>query len=287
MFGRKIPYLFLLVSVTLSLLTTSCYVEKRLGKAFRETWIDTTALVLAPDYIFKENLKTYEIPQLDSLAEWEKDSLLMKNSLFLNELDDSVLIAKLMNAFNGRLQKHGFTVLKQSSIDQFLTEHEHGLVINFAQVSVEEFVHPYTFDYDLFGETFTISDIDLNAVSVNVWIELSRLNSQQKNKVFFSSDFITDELDGYFRQFIFSGEMKFEYTIDTLSSSMIGEFMELMGRKYADNLYDYFLNDYIRENLPVNYSQNIRRIHWDPVKGLFEYRDNEQGFIELDMDNDP
>jgi hypothetical protein len=261
-------------------------VEKKLGKAFRENWIDSTALVLAPEFIFKDNLKTYEFPRLDSLEEWEQDSLLLAGSLFLKDIDDSVLMDRFIGSFTGRLQKHGFSVMRESSIDQFLTEHQHGLVFNFAQVSIEEFVHPYNFDYDLFGEAYSVTDIDLNAISINVWIEVSRLNSQTKNKVLFASDFLTDELDGYFRQYIFTGETKFEYTIDTISTSDIEDFADMLGSKYADNLYDYFLNEYVRSNAPENYSQNLRPLHWDLERRVFVFKEDEQNLIEIEPEGD-
>jgi hypothetical protein len=78
--------------------------------------------------------------------------------------------------------------------------------------------------------------------------------------------------------------MKFEYTIDTLSSSEITNFVEMLGSNYADGLYDYFLNEYIRENLPENYSQNVRYVHWNPDRGYFEFEEDDQVLIELDMD---
>jgi hypothetical protein len=256
----------------------------KLAKEFRENWNDTVVLVFTPDYVFKENLKTYEIQDLDSMTDTERDSVLLANSLFLKKISDSAVIEEFMSAFTERLSISGFRTLEESELDRFMSEHTSGVLVNLAQMSMEEFVHPYTFDYELSGEYLTVSDIDLNAINFNLWLELSQLNSDDHHKVLFASDFVTDQVEGYFRQYIFTGEIKFEYTIDTLTVKEIYDFVESMGKKYADYLYDYFLNDYIRENISINYPADIRRVHWDPESQSLQLKEQGGRFLELDSE---
>jgi hypothetical protein len=278
----KIPLLHLAGLVAFSTLNPSCSVEKKLGKEFRETWSDTAVIALTPSYIFKDNLKAYEFPSLDTLTAREQDSVLISNSIFLKDISDSAVISGFTSSFDKRLDKHGFRVLHEEDLDRFMTDHQNGILVNMAQITMEEFVHPYSFDYDLVGESLTVTDIDLNAISFNIWIEISQLNSEEENKVLFTSDFTTDELDGYFRQYIFTGNIEFEYTIDTLTLSEIYEFSERMGMRCADYLYDYFLNGYIRQNVSVNYPGEIKPIHWNLERRIFEFINPERQFLELE-----
>lgn len=278
-------WLFIFISVMLMiLLLSSCSVEMKLGKEFRENWNDTVVLLFTPDYVFKNNLKTYLVPDLDSMPEAVQDSILIEYSLFLKDIADSTVISGFENAFKERLVQSGFKVLEESDLDKFLVEQRRGILVNFAQISLEEFVHPYSFDYEMSGEYLTVSDIDLNAVSFNLWLEVSQLNSENHHKVLFASDFTTDQVEGYFRQFIFSGEVKFEYSIDTLTVPQIYTFVDGLGKKYADYLYDYFLNNYIRENVPEDYPVELRNIHWNPESRIFQMNDRSGRFIELETE---
>jgi hypothetical protein len=263
-------------------LLSSCSIEKKLGKEYRETMVDSVALVMMPEYVFKNNLKGYQFPGIDTLSQWEKDSILLTNSIFLKEFSDTAIIQEFKKNFIARISEYDYLVLEEPNLDSFLVTHTNGILVNIAQISLEEFVHPYSFGYDLMDESLTVKDIDLNAVSLNLWIEVSRLNATDKNKVFFTSDFITDDLEGYFRQYLFTGKIEFEYTIDTLSLAEINEFIARMGVRSADYLYEYFLNRYIQENIPQNYPIEIKPLRWDPEKNIFEFKDPSDQFIELE-----
>jgi hypothetical protein len=264
------------------ILLSSCSVEKKLGKEYREMSPDTIALLLMPDYLFKYNLKTYESPGIDSLPEWQRDSILIANSLFLSQLNDSSVLAGFGDNFAARLSRYRIKVIREQSLDSFFVMHHSGLVINIAQISLEEYVHPYSFDYAEEFEEYTIGGIDLNALNINVWVEISQLNSEQKNKVLFASNSIADQLDGYFRQYLFTGNTEFEYTVDTMNLQQVNTFTDEMGTTCAMYLYDYLLNSYIRKRVPENYPYDIRPLRWDPEKSLFEFIEPEDLYIELE-----
>ena len=153
--------------------------------------------------------------------------------------------------------------------------------MNIAQVSMEEFVHPYGFDYNLLGETVSVDSIDLNAISMNIWVEVSRMNSAENNKVLFTSDFIDDNIQGHFRQYILSDQLEFEYTIDTITMKRIYSFTDDMGTRCGSYLYDYYLNQFIRDHAPENYPAELRTVHWDPERKIFVFVKPEDQFIEM------
>ncbi len=278
---RKKTYGFLLAVALSMVLLSSCSVEKKLGKEFNETRSDSLVLVLSPDYLFKNNLKTYLVPGLDTLPEYVQDSLLLDNSLFLKQLSDTGILNEFNRNFVERLKEYHFTVLEEPALDSFMTAGSTGLLVNIAQISMEEFVYPYSFDYNLVDESLTVDSIDLNAISMNIWIEVSHLNAVKKNKVFFASEFITDDLEGYFRQYIFSSEIQFEYSIDTITLQDIDSLSISMGKRCASYLYDFFLNLYIREHAPANLPYELRPLHWNPRRQAFEFVDPDNQFIEL------
>jgi hypothetical protein len=267
-----------------SVIATSCSVEKRLGKEYMEHRPDTVALLLMPDYLLKYNLKSYEFPGIDTLPQWQQDSILRTNSLFLKQMADSSVLTGFRENLKTRLQQYHIKVLEEQSLDTFLLVHHSGFVVNVAQISIEEYIFPYSFDYDLADEVVTVSDVDLNALNINVWVEISHLNSELKNKVLFASNSIFDDLDGYFKQYLFSGKLQFEYTIDSLTVPKVYTFTNEMGTTCGSYIFDYFLNNYIRENVPGNYPYDVQTLHWDPVKSIFEFIEPEKQFIELDQD---
>lgn len=262
-------------------LLSSCSVEKKLGKEYLAQRSDTSMLLLMPDFIFRYNLKTYEFPGLDSLPQWQQDSILIAGSRYLKAMTDSAVVNVFRNSFTERLGLYGISVFDEPSLDSFLIHHGSGIMVNVAQISLEEYIHPYSFDYYLFDEPYSVSDIDLNAISMNIWIELSRLNSEQKNKVLFASDFISDSLDGYFRQYLFSGDIQFEYTVDSLTVPQVQAFIAKMGGRCADYLADYLLNDYIQRNIPAGYPADPKPLHWNPVKRIFVFIPADDKFLEV------
>jgi hypothetical protein len=266
-----------------SVILPSCSVEKMLGKEYRELRPDSVALLLMPDYLLKYNLKTYDFPGIDTMPQWQQDSILLANSIFLKQITDSIVLTGFRENFKSRLGQYNIQVLEEQSLDTFLLVHHSGFLVNIAQISVEEYIYPYSFDYDLADEVVTVSDVDLNALNINVWVEISRLNSEQKNKVLFASNSICDELEGYFRQYLFTGKLQFEYTIDTLTMEKVDSFTNEMGTTCATYLYDYFLNDYIRKKVSEKYPYDLRPLHWDPEKSLFDYIEPEKQFIELEQ----
>jgi hypothetical protein len=155
------------------------------------------------------------------------------------------------------------------------------LVINLAQFSLEEYVHPYSSDEAVDEEIVTIDDIDLNALNYNVWLELSLMNAEGSRKVFFASDFLMDNLEGVLMQYLFSGDMRYDYTIDTISMSQVYGFASKFGKEVAGYLYDYFLNTYIGNELPPDYQFERYYYHYDPEKRRIYPVDPAESLIEL------
>ena len=263
------------------ILLAGCSAEKKLAKVFIEDGIKDDFLLLTPDFIYKYNLKTYEFPGIDTLEEYKKDSILVVNSLFLNKIDDAVLISEFADNFIKTFTSYGIRIYPEDFLDTFLAERRKAYVINVAQISLEEYVYPYSTDEVINDEVIEIKDIDLNALNYNSWLEVTLLNGEGNQKVLFGSDFLLDRLNGTLKQYLFSGEMRFDYTIDTITTRDIYRFAGDFGKKMAGYFFDYYMNKYIDENLPASYPYLRYYYHYDPVKHDLYPVEPKESLIEL------
>jgi hypothetical protein len=265
----------------IALALSGCTVEQKLASSFVKTGINDEFIILNPDFLFKYNLKTYEVPGIDSLDESTKDSLLLANSLFLKDINDEEIIDEFVSSFIKTLKTYNVRSYPENYLDTFLAIGRKAVILNFAQFSLEEYVHPYSTEEFVDYEVIVIDNIDLNALNYNIWLELSHLNSEGEQKVLFTSDYLLDNIDGTLKQYLFTGEMQFDYTIDTTTPARIHKFASDFGKTTAGYLYDYYLNQYIGENLPVDYGYERYYYHYDPKKPKPYPADPEDRFIEL------
>jgi hypothetical protein len=276
----KMRYLYLVA--TAIFLLTGCSVEQKLARTFVTTASPSEYLLLRPTVILKYNLKTFEIPGLDSLEGFQKDSTLLANSLFLKDINDSIFIDQFTAAFVKRLEAYGARVALENSIDTLMEQEGQPYIVNIAQFSLEEYIHPYSSEEEVYDEVIVINGIDLNAINYNLWLELSHMNTEKKNKILFTSDYLLDGLNGSLKQNLLSGKYSFDYTIDTISIPEVYEFAGQFGKKAASYLFDYLMNDYIGEKLPENYPFERYYYHYDPNRKSYYPIGEEDRYIELE-----
>jgi hypothetical protein len=263
-------------------LLTGCSVEQKLARSFVDTGKPAEYLYLRPAIILKYNLKAFEIPGLDTLEGYRKDSTLFENSLFLKSIKDSLLIEQFTTGFIKTLESYGARVVLENSIDTLMKKEGSPYVINIAQFSLEEFIHPYSSEETVYDEVVVIDGIDLNAINYNLWLELSHMNTEKKNKVLFLSDYLLDNMKGTLKQNLLTGKYSFDYTIDTITPAQIYEFAQWFGKKCATYLFDYLMNDYIGENISEEYPYERYYYHYDPQRNSFYPIGEEDRFIELE-----
>jgi hypothetical protein len=263
-------------------LLTGCGVEQKLARSFVDIGKPAEYLFLRPSIILKYNLKDFEIPGIDTLEGYRKDSTLLENSLFLKSITDSLLIEQFASGFIKTLESFGARVVLENSIDTLMEKEGSPYVINIAQFSLEEFVHPYSSEEVVYDEVVVINGIDLNAINYNLWLELSHMNTEKMNKVLFLSDYLLDNMKGTLKQNLLSGKYSFDYTIDTITMTQVYEFAEWFGKKSAAYLFDYLMNDYIGENIPEEYPYERYYYHYDPQRNSFYPIGEEDRFIELE-----
>jgi hypothetical protein len=277
MFTRPLYLIALLL-----FLLTGCSVEQKLARSFVESYKPVEYLLMRPSIIFKYNLKEFEIPGSDTMEGFRKDSVLFENSLFMKAISDSLLIDQFTYGFGKALESYGAKVIPESSIDTLMEKEGTPYVVNIAQFSLEEYIHPFSSEEMVYDEVIVIDGIDLNAINFNVWLELGRMNTEKKNKVLFASDYLLDSMNGTLKQNLISRKMSFDYTIDTITMPQIYEFARRFGEKSAQYLFDYLMNTYIGDNLPEYYPYERYFYHYDAQRNQMYPVGDEDRFIELE-----
>jgi hypothetical protein len=263
-------------------MVTGCTLEQKLARSFVDLESPGQFLLLKPSFVFKYNLKEFEIPGIDTLDEYTKDSLLMEYSLFLKIISDSAIINEFAESFSATLESYGAKVLPENAIDTLMENGGTPHILNVAQFSMEEYIHPYSTEELVYDEIIVIDGIDLNAINFNVWIELGRMNTEKNNKVLFASDYLLDNINGTLKQHLITGNMSFDYTIDTITLPRIYMSARQFGKITAGYLYDYLMNSYIAENLPEDYPYERLYYHYDAARKLVYATRDEKRFLELE-----
>jgi len=279
-FINRLSYSAILAILLINLF--SCSIEKKIAREFIKNDSTRTVLVIPPDYIYKTSLKDYEVDNADEMDEWELDSLLYENSIFLKYVVDSVFLDNYYSNYCEELMKLGFRVFEEDSLLKFLQGQPDSYIFQLAQLELEEYIMPIV-EKEQFEEYLYYQVINLNAINVNSWLEISRMNEEEKKNLFFSSLFLTDELDGFFRYNYFTGDVKFNYSIDTLLLDEVYQLGELAGYMYASYTFDYLMNLYIDKRVEEEGKQRTNLyFHFDRKRNWLVPAKDDEKFIPME-----
>ncbi len=268
--------------VSLLIFISSCSLERKIAREYIANDSTRSVLVIPPDYVYKNSLKAWEIDSAKDIDSQTLDSLLWEKSLFLKYIDDSVFLDYYMSNYVTELEHLGFTVYGEDSLMAFLSGTSNAFIVNIAQLELEEYVMPIE-EEEQFGEYIYHEVIDLNAINLNSWFEISRVNEDEDKAMFFASHYLTDELEGFFKHYYFTGEVQFNYDIDTLLVDGIYKLGALAGYLYAGYTFDYLLNKYIDKRI---YEDCLNRskvyYHYYRQKKYLTTAGEDEMFIPLD-----
>ena len=258
----------------------ACSSEKQLAIDFVDKTKSKSILIITPDYLFKANLKTYLMDSLGIANDENKDSLLLINSDFLSKLNDSLFLANYELGYAKTLYKLGFKVYNQNQMEQFLSIDSNTYQVNIAQIELEETLYTYRDEANVI-DNYYYHDHNLNAIYVNSWFEINEVDKDEQNqKIYFTTDLITDIPDGAFDYDIFSGKVRYMYNIDSLELNSIYDFAYSLGNQYAKYTFDLLLNDELNKNIPAEERSN-KYWRYDPTTRIFFVATDDK-FILLD-----
>jgi len=273
--NRKNKYRALLSGLLLLLCIPSCTIERKLGKEFLTQAPQISIEVFTPETLYKFSHKGEKIPGFDSLSGPQQDSALSASSRYIRFVDDSTFLDKYVNSFIDELRAIGFRVFVDSNVDTILRTEPQAYVVNMSQVQLDEYIQPYE-DSEPVGDTVFYKSFELNAVDVSSWFELNKYNAVKPVKTVLYSSFTAS--DGFTGNFIlnnFNMNLQYRYKIDSLKLNDIYDLASFSGRRYANYLFDYFMNQYISYQIPEG-MEILGYLHYSPSRKTFNFTDEEK-----------
>ncbi len=254
-FGRRI---YGVIIVTLSmLLFSSCTIEHRLAKEYIRKGHDEALLVIPSDFLYKTNTSYQEPDPVNLISERAKDSVGYFNSTYLQYISDSVFLEKFYNAFLKEMEESGYDIYLPADSLVFESESQQKWTIRFAQLQLEEDNRKFYKDtYDA-EENYYYKEYDISSVGINTWTEVSFSGSEDQKRLLYLSGFIEDEFEGGFSYNRFDDKMYFNDKTLRITYNDIYRMAGDSGKKHAELLIDYLLNDYIRRNMPPGYTRRL------------------------------
>ncbi len=262
------------------LIIQGCSLEHKYAVEFARNTSKRNILVFTATTVDKSNLKTYLLDSLENVTDNNKDSLLLVNSDFLNDINDSLFLANYNLGYLKTLKSLGLNVFTSDNVTDFLERDTNNYRINIAQVQLEETLYDYRDEMEIYGDNY-YHDFALNSVYLNSWFEVSKYDKHDESKryVYFATDFATDIPDGKFDYDIFSRKVRYMYNIDSLKVENIYEFAYYTGGEFAMFTFDLLLNSELNNKVP----ESERTNYWsfDPENGVF-YPAGEDRLVPMD-----
>lgn len=237
---------------------------------------------MAPQVVLKENLKAEAIRSDKDLSKKEKDSLIYASSKFLDRVSDSIFLETYVNSFISGLREQGYVVFVESDLDSFLTyDKGDAYILDMAQVMLEEYEIPHE-EQESFDDTIIYyKTIYLEAVSINSWFELSKVNSPDgEPQLLYASHYLHDFLKGRFTRHPLKGTVRFKYEKKPVVLEDIYRLSRILGNKYANWLTDFFIHEYVKSELPEGLEPEVRYTY-DAESGRLRRAYGER-FLELE-----
>jgi len=272
-------YKALFVLAFLSLIA-SCSPQRKLAKTYVEQSPDWGILVLFPEQVFKINDR-YDRNErgLSLLSESDQQDSLINQTLFLKQLNDSVLLKIFKQEYWDALSKYDVALFAEADFNRFYERDSLSWIANMAQIELQEFITDYEDEDNFFGMRYSHT-VTLNGVNLAVWLELNAVNREaEQNQVYFTDQNIYDYHEGQFFYDFATGGVNYSYNVDTLKVNDLMEFVGFMGRLSAAYTYDQILNNLLQSTTETEADQIIH-FRYDPyVKRLFQT--DFDRFIEL------
>ena len=240
------------VLVVFAAVFSSCAVEHRLGRKYIKKERNETLLVIPADFIYKLNLTYQEPDPVNLISEEARDSVGFFRSKFLQHISDSVFLEKFYNAFIEGMTSAGYRIMLPVDSLSFREMTGSKWILNFAQLQMEEETKKYYYDtYDV-DDNYYYKEYDLTTFGLNTWTEVEYQDAKPDQKrLLYLSGFIKEDFDGGFTYDSFDEKMYFvEHSESRITENDIYAMATASGRKHAELMLDYLMNDYIRRNMP-------------------------------------
>jgi len=266
-------YCFFIISFVI---LSSCSAERKLAEEFINSGKPVSIFLIKPTNLINTNLKTEIVDTIKNIDQYTKDSLLINSSIFLKNIIDSLFLNEYYFALKNSLAEYSISVYTDSESDKFFKDTTNAYIFNLAQNEVEEYIMTYSPSVEV-DTTLYFRNFFLNAVNFNNWLEVTELNGYDKKmKVFYISQYASDDIQGRFTRDFFTGEIEYYYSEYKIDLKDVYNLTYYSAEVNANYIFDYIMNCYIAKKM--NRADNDKNyFHFDPVKKRI-VRANEKRF---------
>jgi hypothetical protein len=238
---------------------------------------------VVPEFIFKFNERSDKnTDDLKNLEQYQKDSILVAQTLVLKDVDEAVFLSVLENACVETMKEfnvQAFTLNQLVDFEQ--NSASKTWMMNISQLEMQEFNSEEWIAQYIFGIRYDAM-VDKSGINVASWFEMipSKIYDHNMAQRLYSEQEIIEEIEGDFRYDEQSNEIYYSYNTDSLSVEKIYNFAAYLGHLYGGYAYDYIMNDYVKKQLPDGKTQT-RFFRYNPyTKQLFATESDRFIFLE-------
>jgi len=232
------------------LLIAACSPERNLARTYVKNHTGNGVMIVPLYELYKDNLSItfdttvkYTPGQFDSIA-WEQ-------SCYIKHISDSLFLTTFINSMINKLTADEYDVYVDGGSDVFLSLPDPKWIVQIAQLQLnEQHTRNYYELYPVDGSDPYTESLRMNQVSLNSWLEVSRANAGNK-QVLYLEAYIEDDIKRGINFDLMEGSVGIEQIRDSMKVNDVYIMAHDLGKKHAEMLFDYFMNDFIRENLPA------------------------------------
>jgi hypothetical protein len=250
------------------LLIAACSPEHNLARNYVKNHTGNAVMILPLNELFKDNLAISYDTNIQYSPE-QFDSIAWAQSCYIKQVSDSEFLTRFTNSLIDRLTSSGFDVYVDGSSDIFLSLPDPKWMVQIAQLQLNEDHKTYYHEvYATDSDDTEYEGYRINQVSLETWFEVSRTNTGNK-QVLYLEGYIEDEFKMGIDLDLMGGTLGYTANRDSVKIENVYDMAHDLGDKHADLLFDYFMNDYIRENLPSGITHR-EYYHYDRRKNALK-----------------
>lgn len=269
----RVPMLFMALTFVMSFV--SCAPHKKLAYDFVRDAKGASVAFYLPNELEKKNIrKDCQIENLYHIeTEYVQDTIEARTKI-VNKIDDEMFLDILFSSFESTLKDYDLS-LEYWENENSKADSLHW-VVDLSHIEILEYIEYQMAQCVAEGNYEMIPSVGVN---VAAWIDL--VNGEDANFVYTEQSFYEQICDCY-------------YTMDSLNNIILNaeyqsitikdfyDFAVLLGKLYAGYSFDYFMNEYVREEMKkkgLEYSDDIY-MRYDPYE-MYIYYTGRDRLIEL------
>jgi len=253
---------------------SGCYPGYKVAREYVKHHSDT--ILIIPSYeLFKDNLTirydtntVYSAEQFDSIA-WVQ-------SLYIQHVSDSVFLTTYTNSLINSLNEIGYTVfiIDSTEIQDSLPDSKWKITIEQLQLNeernVEEIEMPQP---DENAVDFVTKQVNVNRVYLAGWFKANATGNEISQLLYFEA-WGEDSFNAETKR-LNSGSLSETVIRDSITMDKVYLLASLIGEKHAELLFNYFLNQYLKDELQPGKLKN-GYYYFIPKSKLFSFGSPDQ-----------